>query len=247
MDGIAEAMRMETPGVAIFRSSSIPEGAFVPEKGCSIPGLLVRCARLGDICAADRAHVFCHGAQSGLGFGGMFNREHSYWTSSDIPCDNAGEVKHPGKRHFASPEIAKKQIDLIKDYGDGKDCIVFRRLDDALEAGDPVEVVVYLADPARISALSLLAGFSRDSPEPATFMPYGFGCQQIYAIPRAEGEKEHPRAVLGMTDMYARRFIRPDEMSFAVPFSLYRTMVDDIPRSFLATDKWKQTLDKCVR
>lgn len=246
MDEIAKYLRLETPAVAVFRTDAIPEGAFVPTKGCSIPGLFVRCVRTGDVCAADREHISCHGALSGFGFGGIPDREHSSWAASDVPEDRKDEMKHGGKRHFASPEIATLQLDNIKDYGDGSGVIVFKRLDEALEAGDPIEVVVYLTDPSRISALAQLAGFSRNASDPAVVMPYGHACQHIYAIPRAEGESEHPRAVLGMTDMYARRFVRPDEMTFAMPFSLYKRMVGDVPKSFLAMEKWEETLDKCL-
>ena len=246
MDKIAEYLRLETPAIAVFRTDKLPEGAFIPSKGCSIPGLFVRCARTGDTCAADRAHIFCHGAISGLGFGGIPDREHSSWAASDVPADRKDEMKHGGKRHFASPEIATLQLDNIKDYGDGSDCIVFRRLDEAIAAGDPIEVVVYLADPTRISALAQLAGFSRNAPDPAVVMPYGHACQHIYVIPRAEGEKENPRAVLGLTDIYARRFVRQDEMTFAVPYCLYKRMAEDAPKSFLSMEKWGEQLEKCL-
>jgi hypothetical protein len=246
MDSIADYIRLETPAVAIFRADKVPEGAFIPSKGCSIPGLFVRCARTGDVCAADREHIFCHGALSGFGFGGIPDREHSSWAASDVPADRKDEMKHGGKKHFASPEIATLQLNNIKDYGDGSGCIVFKRLDDALSAGDPIEVVAYLVDPTRISALAQLAGFSRNASDPAVVMPYGHACQHLYAIPRAEGESEHPRAVLGMTDIYARRYVRPDEMTFAVPYSLYKRMAEDAPKSFLASEKWAEQLDKCL-
>lgn len=246
MSSITEYLKMENPPVAVFRSDSAPEGAFIPGKGCSIPSLFVRCARLGDTTAADRDHVFCHGALSGFGFGGMVDREHSSWAASDIPEDRKGEIKHGGKRHFRDPETAELQLNLIKDYGDGSGWIVFKRLDKALADGDPVEVVVFLTDPSRISALSLLAGYSRKASDPAVVMPYGHGCQQIYAIPKAEGESEHPRGVVGMTDMYARRYVRPDEMTFAVPYPLYQTMERDAPESFLGKDTWPGMLEKCL-
>ena len=77
-------------------------------------------------------------------------------------------------------------------------------------------------------------------------MPYGHACQQVYAIPRAEGESDDPHAVVGMTDMYARRFIGKDQLSFAVPYKLYQRMVDDIDDSFLMKEKFIESMDKCL-
>ena len=246
MSFITDAIRLETYPVAVFHSDKMPEGANTTVKGCSIPSTFVRCARLGDLCAADKAHVFCHGGLSGYGFGGMGDREHSSFAASYVPADRQNEMKHGGKKHFSCPEIAERQLNLIKDYGDGSGAIVFKKLDDAERDKDPVEVVVFLCDPSRISALALLAGFSRDADDPAVITPYGHACQQIYAIPLAEGEKEHPRAVIGMTDMYARRYVKPDEMTFAVPYSMYKQMAEDAPKSFLASEKWQETLEKCL-
>jgi len=243
---IEDHLHLEKPPVAIFRSATIPEGAALPTKGCSIPGLLSRCVRLGDVCAADKEHIFCHGGISGFGFGGMADREHSAWAASDVPDDRKGEMSHFGKRHFANPEIALLQLSPIKDYGDGKDVIVFKRLDEAVRDGDPIEVVAYIVDATRLTALSLLAGFSRKTADPAVIMPYGHACQHIYAIPRAEGESDTPRGVVGMSDIYARRFIDPDEMTFAVPYKLYRTMEADAPKSFLYSDRWDSLLEKCI-
>lgn len=246
MGKIADILQIELKPVAIYRSEKIPEDASVPVAKCSIPSLLVKCARTGQTCSADKQHVYCHGAVSGFGFGGMANREHSSWKVSYIPEDRKGELTHGGKKEFKSPEIARLQLDAIKDYGDGKDAIVFQYLDDAVAEGKPIEVVVFLVDPTRIAALSTLAGYSKTTPGPSTIMPYGHACQQVYAIPRAEGESDDPHAVLGMTDVYARRFVPPDIMSFAVPYKLYLKMESEIEESCFGMEKWPDTLAKCL-
>jgi len=87
---------------------------------------------------------------------------------------------------------------------------------------------------------------TRATPGPAAIMPFGFACQQIYALPRAEGEKDDPHAILGMTDMYARRFVGRDELSFAVPFKLYRRMIEDLDTSFLTEDYYQNNLRRCI-
>ena len=248
MGRLTEILRMDNHAVAIYRSDTIPEGAFVPDKQCIIPPLLVRCSILGHVCATDNEHSICHGSKSGLGFGGILNRQRSAWTASTIPECERSEMKHKGsgKSLFKTPEIALKHMEAVKDYGDGSDVIVFQDLDEAESQGRPIEVVVFLTDPTRITALMQLAAFSKETPGPSVIMPTGHACQQIYAIPRAEGESDDPHAVLGMTDMYARRYIGKDQMSFAAPYKLYRRMVSDIDDSFLMKEKFIENMEKCL-
>ena len=247
MGRLAEILKMDNHPVAIYRNDKIPEGAFVPDSHCSIPPLLVRCARTGEVCSADNEHSVCHGSKSGFGFGGIPNRQRSAWSASVVP-EEARDMKHKstGQSYFRTPEIAFLQMEPIKDYGDGSDAIVFQDLDDAVAQGKPIEVVVFLVNPTRLTALMQLAAFSKETPGPACIMPYGHACQQVYAIPRAEGESDDPHAVVGMTDMYARRFVGKDQMSFAVPYKLYQRMERDIDDSFLMKEKFIDSMDRCL-
>ena len=249
MSRLGDILKLENNAVAIYRSDTIPKDAFVPQNGhCTIPSLFMRCVRLGDKCASDSAHSPCHGSKSGFGFGGMGSRERSSWSASVVPKEIQETMAHKssGMSYFKTPEIAMVQLEPIKDYGDGNDVIVFQKLDDAVSENRPIEVVVFLVDPARLSALQQLAAYSKTTPGPAAVMAYGHACQQIYAIPRGEGETDDPHAIIGMTDMYARRFVDKDKLSFAVPYKLYKRMVDDIDGSFLMKEKFKESFDKCV-
>lgn len=250
MSRLAEIIRLDNHAVAIYREQTLPEDAFVPQNGhCTIPSLFVRCTRLGGKCAADSAHSPCHGSKSGFGFGGIADRQRSAWSASTVPEEVRSGMAHgsSGMSYFATPEIALLQMEPIRDYGDGSDAIVFQDLDDALSQGRPIEVVAFLVDPMRLSVLQQLVAFSKTTPGPAAIMPYGHACQQVYAIPRGEGESDDPRAVIGMTDLYARRYVDKDRMSFAVPYKLYRRMEEDIDASFLAKTRYKEYMDACLR
>ena len=249
MGRLSDILRLKNHAVAIYREPTLPEDAFVPEHGhCTIASLFVHCVRLGGKCAADSAHSPCHGSKSGFGFGGMSSRQRSAWSASTVPEEVRQTMAHKssGMSLFKTPDIAMLQLDPIKDYGDGKDVIVFQDLDDAIAQGKPIEVVAFLVDPSRLSILQQLASFSKTTPGPSVIMPYGHACQQVYAIPRGEGESDDPHAVVGMTDMYARRFIDKDKMSFAVPYKLYKRMVDDIDSSFLMKEKYQEYMDSCL-
>lgn len=247
MSRLTEILRIDNHVVAIYRSPSMPDDADPAGPKCCIPTLLMRCNRLGKKCTADMEHVTCHGAVSGLGFGGIPDRERTSFSMSRFPEGSEGTHHNRGKRYFADPECAMYQIDGVKDYGDGKDAIVFQDVEDAEREGRPIEVVVFVVDPTRLSALMQLASYSKRTGGPVSVAPFGHACQQIYAIPRAEGEKDDPRGVIGMTDMYARRFVGPDQMTYAVPYSLYKRMVADIPGSFMEDEKYLSNMEKALR
>ncbi len=246
MSKLTEILKIENRVVAVYRSPSMPEDADPAGPKCCIPSLLMKCTRLGRKCTADREHITCHGAVSGLGFGGIPDRTRTSYSLSEFPPGEEGSHHRNGKRYFANPECAMCQIEGVKDYGDGKDAIVFQDLEEAEAENRPIEVVVFTVDPTRLSALMQLASYSKKTPGPASFAPFGHACQQIYAIPRAEGESEDPRGVIGMTDMYARRYVGLDQMTYAVPYVLYRRMLADIPGSFLEDEKYLGNLEKAL-
>jgi hypothetical protein len=243
---IAELLRMDREPVAIYRAKEVPEGAHVPSGHCSIPPLFLMAFRRGRTCAADREHVFCHGGVSGLGFGPIPSRQRSAWSCSVVPEEVRKDMHHAksgGQREYADCEAALAQMSEIKDFPDLDDVIVFEPLSVAEAKGAPIEVVATLVDPTRLSALIILAGYDKRTPGSAVKILHAHACQEIYIIPKGEGESDDPHAVLGMTDLYARRFVEPWEMSFAAPYSMWRRMEASSGSSFLTMDKWAKALD----
>lgn len=246
MTSLKDLLQLKCEPVAIYRADSIPEDAHVGGEHCCIPPLLLMAAKKGRRAATDMEHIGCHGSVSGLGFG-KINLQKMSWSYSTVPKEvmDSHPRKGDGKHEFCCPEVALAHFSRTKEYEEGG-AIVFEPLDRAEERGADIEVVVFLTDPVRISALSILAGFERmDGSDPVKIV-HGLACQQIYVMPKAEGEKENPCAILGFTDLYARRFIGKDEFSFSVPYRLYKQMEMDAPISFLTTERWKETLEKCA-
>ncbi|MFC1848559.1 DUF169 domain-containing protein, partial [Chloroflexota bacterium] len=103
--------------------------------------------------------------------------------------------------------------------------------------------VVFLADMDQLSALMVLANYERECNETA-IIPFAAGCQQIGIYPFDEALREHPRAVVGLTDISARvqikRQLKDDVMSLAVPFAMFREMEANVPGSFLERNTWKE-------
>jgi hypothetical protein len=69
-------------------------------------------------------------------------------------------------------------------------------------------------------------------------------CQQIGAYAYSEARREHPRAVLGNTDLAARvtigRSIPENIFTFAVPFSLFREMEEEAEDGVFDGPIWKE-------
>lgn len=98
--------------VAIYREAEMPSDASVPSAHCNIPSLFVKCARTGKKCAADKDHIFCHGAVSGFGFGGIPDRQRTAMRLSAIPPECNGEFKHEAKDRPIKISLVHSNIDL---------------------------------------------------------------------------------------------------------------------------------------
>ena len=90
------------------------------------------------------------------------------------------------------PECARMQIDGVKDIGDGKDAIVFQDLEDAEREGRAIEVVVFVVDPTRLSALMQLASYSKRTKGPASIAPFGTPASRYTPYPKRKGSRTIP-------------------------------------------------------
>jgi hypothetical protein len=90
-----------------------------------------------------------------------------------------------------------------------------------------------------------LANYDRECFE-SVIIPWAAGCQTIGIYPFNEALREHPRAVVGLTDISARvqikRQLKDDVMSFAVPLAMFQEMEANVPGSFLERHTWKELM-----
>jgi hypothetical protein len=77
-------------------------------------------------------------------------------------------------------------------------------------------------------------------------MPYAAGCQTIGIYPYREARTERPKAVVGLTDLSARVYIRKqladNLMTFAVPLAMFKEMENNVAGSFLERPTWRALL-----
>lgn len=122
--------------------------------------------------------------------------------------------------------------------------MVFKPLQLVTEAETP-KTVVFLVNPDQLSALVTLAGYGRDSGE-NVIVQFGAGCHQIGILTYREAEAASPRAVIGLTDLSARKrilnMVDRDILSFSVPFRMFREMEANVEGSFLEKESWAKML-----
>lgn len=99
-------------------------------------------------------------------------------------------------------------------------------------------IVVFFARPEVLTGLHSLAGFAAGSHN-AVAAPFGSGCANIIAWPLVYQQRGLECAVLGGFDPSARKFMKTDELTFAVPLPLYRKMLDGMEQSALTRHTWQ--------
>lgn len=78
--------------------------------------------------------------------------------------------------------------------------------------------------------------------------PFGAGCTNILGWPRHYRDKGIEKAVLGGFDPSARKFLKPDELTFTVPLTLYAKMLEALPDSmFNCGGAWQNVRKKVDR
>ena len=267
---IAKAIGLKYQPVAILWSDNVPDHAmqFSPGKwGCEM--WLVVSAAKGKPAAADRQTFGCIGGGVGLGFGNQYKNfpggeeGFCYFLSCGNASRPGGEAlaeqikpfmtreSHDnflhGERYIQDPQGVRKFIDALPIIDIPSKYVVFAPLADVDPSREKPQAVIFFVNPDQLSALTVLANYSRGSNE-NVIIPYAAGCQTIGIYPYREAQSAVPRAVVGLTDLSARGYARkqlgdPNFMTFTAPFSLFEEMERNVPGSFLERHTWRTLLD----
>ena len=155
----------------------------------------------------------------------------------------ASDLVH-GERYVKDPEAVKRFVDSLPMTEVPTRYVVLKPLAQ-VRPGERPEVVVFLVDPDRLSALVVLANYRRGSNE-NVIVPWGAGCQTIGILAYREARSAQPRAVVGLTDLSARKYVARQLghqiMTFAAPYALFREMEGNVPGSFLERETWRELL-----
>jgi len=267
---IGEALGLEFQPVGVILTDEKPENAmqFKEGKWGCVMSLFAACAKNGK-CAAFSAQTYgCWGGGVGLGFGNAYEQfpggvgcfthfissGNQEWeqgrTVGEQLKEHAGnafaEQFLEGERYVKSPELVDEWLERIPIRQIDTKYVVFKPLDQVDEEKETPHVIVFTVNPNQLSALVILANYNRAGMENVT-IPWAAGCQTIGIIPLHEAEQENPRAVVGLTDISARKYVRAslgaDCLTFALPYSLLTQLEEEVEGSFLRGHTWK-TLQK---
>ena len=261
---IAKAIRAKFEPVALLFSDELPEGAmqFAEAKWGCVMWLLLAAAAKGRPAAADRHTFGCLGGGTGLGFGNQYEnwpggiecfyrflstgngpQEESAAGESFLRRSARSDLEH-GERYLKDPATVKRFVDQMPMIDVPTRYVVLTPLAQVAPEERP-EVVIFLVDPDRLSALVVLANYARGDNE-NVIMPWGAGCQTIGILAYREARSARPRAVVGLTDLSARKYVAQqlghDLMTFAVPFAMFEEMEANVPGSFLERETWHELM-----
>ena len=261
---VAHALNLTYSPVAIIWTDQKPENALHFKKrtwGCVM--WMFASAAKGKTVVFDRETYGCVGGGVGLGFGNQYrifpgsiecfyyflskgneNFEFGQKIANKIE-KFAGKkfVKNflRGERFMKSPKQVKKFVELLPIVNIPKKYVVFKPLPEVDKKDKPV-VISFVANPHQISALVTLSYYETENLH-NVIVPKGAGCHQIGIFAYRESESKSPRAVMGLTDLFARETIRKrlgeDVMTFTVPFNLFQEMEGNVEGSFLQEETWK--------
>jgi uncharacterized protein (DUF169 family) len=264
---IAGKLKPDYEPVAILWSNTKPEGALQikPHAQTCIMPFFAQVVTKGKTVVFDRETCGCPGARAGLGFGNGYydafggagiefmaaffvkgaqssrNPDAYCATVHHIPERERAKFIH-GERLHRTTEKAKRFMtedlpitDIAEKY------VIFEPLS-RVKPGERPVVVIFVANPLQITGLVTLVGAIRDGTDPVRVPPMA-ACQQIGAFVYDEAKSEHPRAVLGYTDLAARvnvgRTLPGNIFTFAVPFSLFEEMEEEATDGVFDGPIWK--------
>jgi uncharacterized protein (DUF169 family) len=266
---IAEAIRMQHQPVALLWTDEKPQDAMQFEKGkwgCTM--WLAASAAKGRAGVCDRETFGCFGGGVGLGFGDCYKHfpggyegfcrflstgnddsEEGRATAEKIrPFARPEFIEHflHGERYLQSPEKVHRFIEALPITEIAASYVVFKPLAELAPEEKP-QTVIFFVDPDQISALVILANYGRGDNENVT-IPWAAGCQTVGIYPYREAQSAKPRAVVGLTDLSARVFLRRQLgdglLSFAAPWQLFLEMEGNVEGSFLQGHTWQELMNK---
>ena len=163
----------------------------------------------------------------------------AHYVSTGIPG-----ISH-GERYLPSPEITRRFFNEIDPRPAPARFCVFKPISQFTTSEIP-EVVTFFARGEVMAGLCTLATFVTGDFE-VVVSPFGAGCSYIATWPLRYLAQGKTRAVLGGWDPSDRKFLKTDEMTFSIPFSMYNRFLERWEDTFLLTDTWAGVKKKVSR
>ncbi|MCK9275567.1 MAG: DUF169 domain-containing protein [Syntrophales bacterium] len=269
---LVKVLHLKHHAVALLWSDSKPEnGAMQFQKGkwgCVM--WLAAHAAKGKHAFCDKETFGCFGGGVGLGFGNQYLNFPvgikgfcHFLSVGNIEQEGGEDLANSvrpfmhtesfdnflhGERYIETPEKVQNFIDSLPITEIPNKYVIFKPLKDVDPEREPPETVIFFANPDQLSALVVLANYGYGDNR-NVIIPYAAGCQTIGIYPYQEARSEKPRAVVGLTDLSARVYIRrqlkdKNLMTFSMPWKLFKEMEANVPGSFFERHSWKSLMEE---
>ncbi len=135
------------------------------------------------------------------------------------------------EKYKKTPEMVVRYIEGLGMERATKPYLNFVRIDKA-ETFEGTEGIFFYATPDMLSGLCGWAFFDSDEPD-AVVSQFGSGCSTVVSMTVVENARQGHRCFLGLFDPSVRPWVGPNELSFTIPFSRFKTMVQSMKDCFL--------------
>jgi uncharacterized protein (DUF169 family) len=265
---LIHALRLKYQPVAIIWSDKGLDGAlqFGEGKWGCVMTMFAQAAK-GKTAIFSRRNYGCMGGGTGLGFGNQYLNYsggvecfYRFLSSGNKDSDDAREAIQNatstmrreavdnflfGERYVKTPELARKRIEAMPMIDIPSEYVIFKPLKDVNEKQERPEVVIFPVNPDQLSALVFLSNYARETGD-NVIVPFGAGCHNIGIMAYAQAKEDNPKAIIGLTDLSARRYtassLGHEYMTFAVPFKMYQELEDNVEGSFIERHAWKELM-----
>lgn len=195
--------------------------------GCFFKGL--QAAREGTPVSLSAEVIGCGGGKLYTGF-------------SDMP-ERVPKFVSLTEKYKRSPELVIDYVKGLEMPLAGKPYLNFVRADQ-VESFDGFEGVMFYATPDMLSGLCGWAFYDTNEPD-AVVARFGSGCSTVVSMSIVENARQGQRCFLGLFDPSVRPWVDKDELSFTVPMSRFRTMLDTMRDCFLfGSHAWERVKNR---
>jgi len=229
---------------------------------------LLAAAVKGRTAAVDERSFGCLGGGTGFGFGNQYEAWpggiecfHYFLSTGNASRGALGEdlaeearaslrrqsFEHfvHGERYLKSPEVTRGFVDSLPMTRIPARHVILKPLAEVDPGTEQPDSVIFLVNPDRLSALVVLANYEGPRGD-NVIIPWGAGCQSIGIFTYRESRSDCPRAVVGLTDISARKYMNrqfgSDLLTFSIPFRMFLTMEGNVQGSFLEHEQWQALL-----
>ena len=143
------------------------------------------------------------------------------------------------ERYKRTPEMVVEFVETLGIRRAEPNYLNLARID-ALESFDDVEGVIFFATPDVLSGLFTWTTFDLNAPDAVSSL-FGSGCSNVITMVVNENARGGYRSYLGFFDLSARPYVDKNVLSFSIPMSRFREMLETMPDSCLFdTHAWEK-------